>query len=127
MKSLNFPGGSYVVYGSCPMAAAGIREAGDIDILVTTELLERLRKEGWKELVKSPNDKPVVKNGVEAMDTWAFSIYNPTLEHLLATADIYEDIPFANLQEVRRWKEASGRPKDLEDIKLIDAYLEKQK
>jgi hypothetical protein len=35
VKPLNLPKGQYVVFGSCPMALAGLREAGDIDMLVT--------------------------------------------------------------------------------------------
>jgi hypothetical protein len=127
VKSLNLPVGSYIVFGSCPMAIAGIREAGDIDFLVSTELFEQLARSGWKQIEKSPNDKPLIKDEFEAHSNWNFSSYKPTLEYLLKTAEIIDNIPFASLAEVLKWKNASGRPKDTIDVKLIEEYLKNQK
>ncbi|PIR87279.1 MAG: hypothetical protein COU11_01270 [Candidatus Harrisonbacteria bacterium CG10_big_fil_rev_8_21_14_0_10_49_15] len=123
-KILNFPKDSYVVFGSCPLAAAGIREANDIDFLVSEELFAKLQKAGWEELDKGKKDKPLTKDMFEAHKSWEFSSYNPTLEHLLSTAQVIDGVPFASLEEVRKWKAASGRPKDLIDIDLIDKYWE---
>jgi len=120
VKSLNFPKNSYVVFGSCPLAIAGLREAKDIDFLVSKELFVKLKASGWTELRKSFNDKPLVHDIFEAHDNWNFSEYSPTLEQLLASATIIDEIPFASLEEVRKWKVASGRPKDLIGIELID-------
>ena len=127
VKALNFPKNSYVVFGSCPLAIAGLREAKDIDFLVSKELFVKLKASGWKELRKSSNDKPLVHDIFEAHDNWNFSEYSPTLEQLLASATVIDEIPFASLEEVRLWKISSGRPKDLADIKLIDEYLIKQR
>lgn len=123
VKELNLAKGSFVVFGSCPMAAAGIREAGDIDLLATPKVREKFAQLGWEEINKGPLDKPVTNGVVEIHDNWEFSSYKPTLAQLLSTADYVEDIPFASLGEVRKWKAASGRPKDIVDIKLIDDYL----
>ncbi len=123
VKTLNFPTGSYIVFGSCPMALAGIREVGDIDMLVNEACFQKCHEMGWKELVKSPADKPLVFEDFEAHPNWNFSRYKPTLEHLLATAAIVDGVPFASLDEVQKWKVGSGRPKDLVDIKLIDDYM----
>lgn len=127
VKELNLEPGSYIVFGSCPMALAGIREAGDIDFLANAEVRARFEKEGWKEVDKGPNDKPLTKDDYEIHDHWEFSSYKPTLEHLLASATVVDDVPFASLEEVRKWKQSSGRPKDLKDIELIDAYLSQNK
>ncbi len=125
VKTLNLPKGSYIVFGSCPLALAGIREANDIDLLVSKELLGKLKEAGWKEFEKNPNDKPLMYDVFEAHDRWNFSSYSPTLQDLLATATVEDSVPFASLEEVRKWKVSSGRPKDLVDINLIDKYLEK--
>ena len=125
VKTLNLPKDSYVVFGSCPLALAGIREANDIDLLVSKELLDKLKEAGWKELQKDPNDKPFIYDVFEAHDRWNFSSYSPTLQDLLATATVEEGVPFASLEEVRKWKVSSGRPKDIVDISLIDKYLGK--
>jgi hypothetical protein len=122
VKDLNLPEGSYVVFGSCPLALAGIRESNDIDLLVNSAVSNRLKSAGWKQISKGPKDKPFVKDDFEAHSNWNFSSYKPTLTKLLKTATIIENIPFASLDEVRKWKESSGRSKDLKDIKLIDKY-----
>jgi len=127
VKALDLPKNSYVVFGSCPLAVAGIREANDVDLFVSEEVFAKLKKTGWRELRKSPDDIPLVYDVFEAHDNWNFSSYKlaPTLKQLLASAVIVDEIPFASLEEVRKWKAASGRPKDLIDIKLIDKYLAK--
>ncbi len=108
------------------MALAGIREANDIDLLVSSEVFERLHRAGWQALHKGPNDDPLVQDVFEVHDHWGFSAYNPTLKHLLRNANVVDGIPFASLEEVRKWKAATARPKDLTDITLIDANLAKQ-
>lgn len=123
VKELNFPEGSYIVFGSCPMALAGLRESNDIDFLVSPELFTKLADDGWQILEKSTNDKPLVLGEFEAHVNWNFSAYKPTLEHLLKTGQTVDGIPFASLEEVRKWKQSSGRPKDLVDIKLINKHL----
>ncbi len=122
-KELNLTSGSYIIFGSCPMALANIRESQDIDMLVTKKVFADLKKAGWATVDKGKNDKPLTKGVFEAHENWNFSSYKPTLEQLLATATFVEDIPFASLEEVKKWKVSSGRPKDLVDIKLINDYL----
>lgn len=122
VKKLELPEGSYIVFGSCPMAAVGIRKAGDIDLLVTAKVFEQLRKRGWKIVDKGPKDKPLAWDMYEAHKNWDFSSYKPTLKQLLKKPLMIDGVPFANLDEVRKWKIASGRPKDRKDIDLIDAY-----
>ncbi|MEK7642740.1 MAG: YdcF family protein [Patescibacteria group bacterium] len=126
VKELNLPKGEYVVFGSAPMAMAGIREAGDIDLLVSPEVFESLRKAEWKQIEKSVNDKPLTYDCFEAHDNWDFTLYKPTLKDLLKTATWIEDTPFASLEEVHKWKLASGRPKDLTDIELIEKFYKKR-
>ncbi len=123
VKGLNLLRGSYVVFGSCPLAIAGIRPAGDIDMLVSEELFESFKKAGWHEVDKGSADKPLAHDVFEVHTKWNFSSYKPTLEHLLSTATIIDGVPIASLEEVRKWKQASARPKDLVDIKLIDKYV----
>jgi hypothetical protein len=126
VKELSFPKGSYVVFGAAPMAVADLREANDIDFLVTPQLLEALKKQkGWHQVHKGPKDEPYENGIYEVHANWDFSTYAPTLEQLLKTATIIDGIPFASLEEVRKWKLAWGRPKDMKDVELIDAYLSK--
>ena len=123
VKKLNLPKDSYVVFGSGPLTVAGIRPAGDIDMLVSEELFADFKKAGWQEIDKGPGDKPLTHDVFEVHTNWNFSSYSPTLRHLLSTATIIDGVPIASLQEARKWKQASARPKDLIDVKLIDDYL----
>lgn len=125
VKALNFPKDSYIVFGSGPLAAAGIREVNDIDLLVSKESYEELRKKGWQKLDKGPNDHPLVYDVFEAHDNWNFSSYNPTLKELLANAAYVDEVPFASLADVKRWKAVSPGTKHVADIKLIDSYNQK--
>ncbi|HZE87628.1 MAG TPA: hypothetical protein VE090_05510, partial [Methylomirabilota bacterium] len=122
MKSLNLPKGSYIVYGSAPFVIHGIREVNDIDMYVTKEIFEDLKKKGWKKVYKGLKDEPLTYDIFEAHDTWEFSPYSPTLPDLLSRATEVEGITFASLIDVKKWKQGSGRPKDIVDLKLIDDY-----
>lgn len=123
VKELSLPDDSFVVFGSCPMALAGLREAGDIDLLVSEAVYADLQNRGWKVLVKGDKDRPVTHGPFEAHSSWAFSSHNPSLAQLLETATVVSGVPFASLAHVKKWKQSSGRPKDLVDIQMIDAYL----
>ncbi len=125
VKALNLPKHSYVVFGSGPLAATGIREAGDIDMYVTQDVLDSFIKSGWKQVHKGPGDEPYTYEDYEAHANWSFSPYAPTLQHLLKTAIIVDGVSFASLEEVRRWKLESGGEKHLADVARIDAYRAK--
>jgi hypothetical protein len=45
VKALDLPFGEYVVFGSGPLAAHGIRPTSDVDLFVTTMLYEKLKAE----------------------------------------------------------------------------------
>lgn len=127
VKALQLPAGSYIVFGSCPLALLGLREANDIDMVVSAECHDLLRSKGWQERVKSPDDRPLVHDVFEVHTRWAFGAENATLEELLADAQVIDGVPFASLEAVQKWKAASGRPKDLRDLELIASYLERDR
>lgn len=128
VKKLNLPLGSYVVFGSGPMVVHGLREPKDIDLLVTPEIYDKLKTEGWEEK-EMRSGSSVLSNGVyEVYKDWNFlfmSNYNPDPQEVIKNAEIVNGVPFAQLEEVKRWKQVFGREKDLADIKLIDEFLAK--
>jgi hypothetical protein len=123
VTALQLPPASYIVFGSGPLAAAGLREANDIDLFVSEDVYAYLENAGWKQVYKGPGDTPITHGDFEAHQHWTFSPYQPTLAHLQASATYIDGVAFASLKEVRKWKMASRRPKDLRDITLIDTYL----
>ncbi len=114
---LSLPKNSFVVVGSGILAVLGLRQSDDIDLIVTKELFEKLKIEGWE--TSYWQDQVVLKKDVyDVGTTWL----GQTLEELLPNAQTINGIPFLSLTDLRQWKTMMGRPKDLKDIALIDAY-----
>lgn len=104
----------------------GIRESRDIDLLVTSELYAELRADDAWEIKHWPDGAEYLANGdYEADDIWHYNDYKPKTEYIISIAEMINDVPFAPLTEVLRWKIAFGRQKDLADVKLIEEYLSK--
>ncbi len=123
VKALNLPERGYIVFGSGPLAAHGIREVNDIDLFISEEIYEKFKKEGWEEKTLETGDKYLVRGDIEAFADWGYREYNPSLEKLLDKADIIEGVPFAPMEEVLRWKLVFNREKDARDIELIKDKL----
>lgn len=126
VRNENFPEHAYIVFGSGPMAAAGLRKVHDIDLLVSRDLYADLKQRGWREGVGSNGGRLLSHEAFEASDDWQFGDYRPHLDQLLARADMIEGIAIASLKDVREWKRALHRDKDIADIVLIDEYCNTQ-
>lgn len=125
IKKLNFLSDQYVVFGGAAMAARGIRETNDADILVTSGLLDKCSQEKqWK---AHPRLDPSEPSG---LDNGNIEIY-PTIgggfltdfKKLRNNAEVINGIPFCSLEDVMRIKQIYGREKDLMDIELINRHL----
>ncbi|MCL4372363.1 hypothetical protein M1373_03530 [Candidatus Marsarchaeota archaeon] len=122
-KALGFHIGEYALFGSVPLAAHGIRESQDIDVLVTHEVYQRLKSQGW-EVEVFPNGREMLKKGCfEVGENWDYGVYNPNPARLIKEADIIEGIPVVRLEEALAWKKVFGREKDKNDVKLINKFL----
>lgn len=125
LKELNFPLGEYVLVGSGPLAARGIRAASDLDIAVTPKL--------FKQLIVSKNYQEVEKYGkifleadnIDIIPQLDWEEYFTTTEEAIKTADIINGYPFLNIEETIKFKKALGREKDFKDIKLLEDYQKK--
>lgn len=128
VKKLNLPEGRYVVFGSGPLHVHGIRESKDIDILATEEVFESLRKTGeWQEVVRPNGVRVLLKGKYDIGKSWHSDNYHPTTQMLIDTAETIDGVPFANLNEVLKWKKGRGTPKDKRDVELMENYLLKRK
>jgi hypothetical protein len=125
LKKLNLPEGQFAVISSGALAVRGIREAKDLDVMVTIPL--------WNELIKK---YPVInQDGVSRIQfNNEIEILDPTrsaygdqmivpIEEMFAKADVFDSIKFMNLEHLRKIKQKMAREKDLRDIALIDVYL----
>lgn len=123
VKALKLPDWQYVVFGAGPLAAHGIHATNDVDLFVTTALYQRLKVSGWSEKTTSTGGLYLASGIYEADDMWEYGEYNPTVEELIAAAEVIQGVPFAPLGEVLKWKRAFGRPKDRDDVLLIEEHL----
>ncbi len=129
VKKLNFPADQYIVVGSGIMHAKGIRETNDLDIIVTPELFEQCKAEGWEVLPWTKESIPgkdwLKKGNVEVYVQLSRKTGGISAEELLKDAEIISDVPFITLETLIDFKREYGRPKDFEDIKVIEEYLAK--
>jgi len=126
VKELNFPEGGYVVTGSGAMDTLGIREAKDIDLVVSPKVYEKLKSEGWEEKFHDDGRTTLEKDIYEVMLTWDDINNKANLPDLLEDARIADGVPFVNVKRLMEWKKRKGREKDLRDVELIQKHLESQ-
>lgn len=122
VKELKLPSGSYAVFGSGPMAARGIRETNDIDIVVTRQLFRKLAADmSWQALELRDHHSGLKKGDYEIFHTWAPGSWD--LEALIKDADIIDGVPYVELRSVLEWKRQRDSVKDQHDVALIEKYL----
>lgn len=109
------------------MDAKGIRVANDLDIVVTPELFESCKEKGWELKLwtkKEVPGKPWLKgDGIDLMIDMNYKGVCLTALDLIAEGEKISDIWFINLERLIAFKREWGRPRDFDDIKLIDTYL----
>ncbi len=124
IKELGFPAGSYAIFGSGPMAVRGLRECGDIDLIVTDELFEEYKSTSGWELKDVGGREMLVKDGIEMSSGWWPGEWD--VEQLIENADIIENLPFVRLSEVLKWKKLAKRDKDMKDIEILEKYFKER-
>lgn len=118
LRALDLPIDDYVVFGSGPLLAHGLRtRLGDLDIVARGAAWQRLTT------IAEPSQAPsghgqMVRLQIEAADRWLPGF---DTDELIATAEHHGGIPFVPLAQVRRSKQLTNRPKDRSDLILIDA------
>ena len=117
LKELNLPDKEYAIFGSGPLAIRGMREPEDLDIIVTKELYEKL-KERYPE-----KDRGIFINNIEIISPDASIVENP--EEIIKRAELIKGFRFTLLKDIIAWKKNMKRPKDINDIKLIENYFKK--
>jgi hypothetical protein len=108
--------GEYAIFGSGPLAVRGWRENDDIDLAMTESV--------WHKLAQTY--PPLSDIEIKIGHISAFRHWRPWFEdsrELIGTAEIIDGLPFVTLANVKKWKAAMGREKDLADIAIIDQRL----
>lgn len=129
VRKLDLPMGEYIVLGSGILGALGIREIGDIDLLVNPSVFDRLRADGWDydEIeIEGQIREHLSRGDVEVYRDFWYGGHHPDPATLIADSYMIDGIPFLSLQKLSEIKRILARPKDLRDIELIDTYLSKK-
>lgn len=121
-RNLNFPIGKYALFGSTPMGIRGLKECGDIDIIVTEGIWKKCKNsKEWKFEINKLGVETLHKDDMELLKDWGPGDWD--IKELIEDAEIIEGLPFVKLETVLKWKKINGREKDLVDIKKIEDYL----
>jgi hypothetical protein len=128
LKKLNLPSGQYIVVGSGVMSAKGIRPTSDLDIVTTPKIFEQYKKMvGWKLLEWTKPDirgKEWLRNGaVELYQQFSLKSGSLSVVDLLEDSEVINGVAFMSLEQLIKYKKEYGRPKDFEDIRLIQDYI----
>lgn len=132
LASLGLSLDNAVVIGSGILSALDIRESGDVDVVIDDASYERLSKTG-QFTSKEHYGRPVLENDVFEISTrWSVLGKDYKLTDLAAESVIIHDVRYVTLDFLLRVKRSwlsddAVRQKDVEDVKLIEAYLAKEK
>jgi len=127
LKKLNLPKGKFAIFGSGSLGIRNIRDTHDLDLIVDEDLFDEYKNmSGWEFKSFDRDDRHVemIENsGIEFYKTWGPGDWDT--HQLINSAEIIDNLPFVRLEEVKKWKEMSGREKDFKDVQLINEYLQK--
>lgn len=129
VRELGLPFGEYIVLGSGILGALGIREIGDIDLLVSPRVFDDLHAQGWAydELeIEGRMRKCLSRGDVEVYRDFWYGGNHSDPATLIAEPQVIDGVPFLPLQRLSEIKQVLARPKDLRDIELIELYLREQ-
>lgn len=124
VRSIELPMGDYAIFGSGPLIIRGIVEAtNDIDVLARGKAWRQAQEVG--ELTYLPDfDVEIVScfGGMVTIGTrWA--IGDIDAGRVINSAETIAGLPFAGLEYVIAYKEAAGRPKDREHLRLLERSM----
>jgi len=143
VKNLGFlghtgpPDGSYALGGSAVLALRGIRPIRDLDVYVSQGFYRRLIMwEGWTEWEPNPHD-PVAFNRQKylmkvqdhitctAAREWKHQGAPQRIEvqDFVTEPEMVKGFPCIPLHVIFEWKKIVRRPKDVQDIQLIEEFL----
>jgi hypothetical protein len=122
LDKLNLPIDQYAITSSGPMAAHGIREANDLDIILTPTLYERLKTK-YKVGTSKYGEYMEINEHVQGIGEFLPEYQQRSNVDQIKDADILFDHPFIKLEDVIAFKKMLGREKDMKDIALIEDFL----
>ena len=114
LRSFPYDTKDYWVITGGAMAMYGIREeTSDIDLGCTSELADRLEKDGFLYQIKPDGTRWFrIGSDIEVYENWLYD-----------SVELVDGIPVISIPGLIAMKQTIGREKDMRDLKLIDEYL----
>lgn len=123
-KKLDLPNREYAIYGSGPIVVRGLRETGDLDVIVTESLYKKLAKK-YGEDEKYQKGRRIKIGNIEIYAVAYWEAETEKLAQALQNAEKINGLRYVALTDLIDLKKKMGREKDLKDIKLIKGFLKR--
>ena len=119
LRELNLPTGDYAIFGSGPLIIRRIVEAtNDLDIICRGRAWQAVQEVGEVMTFDDGNPYVNLRGGLLTFGTtWKYGTFD--LGELIDTAEVIDGLPFVRLEHVITYKQAAGRPKDLEHLQAM--------
>ncbi|WP_017558719.1 hypothetical protein [Nocardiopsis baichengensis] len=124
LARLDLPDEDYILAGSGPLLARGIRaDITDLDVVVRGRAWDIARRLGPVVTAPWEGVRRVVLYGgsLDVLNGWFPSMWD--LDEFIETREYIDGLPFAPLDRVLRWKRRLGRAKDIADINALMEHL----
>lgn len=130
LNDLNLDSDNSIVIGSGILNALDIRESHDIDLVANKTTYERLKADGRFKISENHGREILTDELFEIGTEWGVLGRSWNFEDLSVKSVVIEGVRYSSpefLLEVKKSWVATGesRPKDINDIKLIEDYLNK--
>ncbi len=114
LKDMNLPLSEYWITSGAALVIHGVKKGtNDIDLGVTTNLVEHFLNKGCKYKVVEDNSRIVtVDDTIELLENW-----------FVDEIEFIHGLPVGSLESIKKQKAGLGREKDIEDIRIIDEYI----
>lgn len=124
IRALGLPEDQIVVIGGGLLDAYGLREANDIDLVVTAALFGELEASGAYEKGMKGDEAYLVGDGIDIWQSWG---QGNDFTQLRSSGVTIEGIVFVNPQFLIERKLERGTEKDKHDIALLEGYLNERR
>ena len=121
VKALGLPAGKYALFGSAPLGIRNLKECHDIDIIVTGDLWDELKKK-YEARVTPQGHEYLAQEEIEIWQDWSPGSWD--VGQLISEAEEIDGLPFVKLEQVLAWKKQYGREKDLKDVEMIEKNMQ---